>query len=80
VPLHENDVLVLDEASQLATTDLAMILEACQTYADLGCVAVSVTGPYYYKVSQESIEHFFRELAKRSPIPAPTCRGSLPTR
>ena len=25
VPLHENDVLVLDEASQLSTTDLAMV-------------------------------------------------------
>jgi 4-hydroxy-tetrahydrodipicolinate synthase len=51
-----------------AETNLTMILEACRTYADLGCVAVSITGPYYYKVSQESIEHFFRELAKRSPI------------
>ncbi len=51
-----------------AESNLTMILEACQTYADLGCVAVSITGPYYYKVSQESIEHFFRELAKRSPI------------
>ena len=51
-----------------AESNLPMILEACQTYADLGCAAVSVTGPYYYKVSQESIEHFFRELARRSPI------------
>lgn len=51
-----------------AETNLTMILEACRAYADLGCVAVSVTGPYYYKVSQESIEHFFRELAKQSPI------------
>lgn len=51
-----------------AESNLTMILEACQTYAGLGCVAVSITGPYYYKVSQESIEHFFRELAKRSPI------------
>jgi 4-hydroxy-tetrahydrodipicolinate synthase len=51
-----------------AESNLALILEACRAYADLGCVAVSVTGPYYYKVSQESIEHFFRELAKRSPI------------
>ena len=31
VPLHENDVLVLDEASQLATTDLAMVQEAART-------------------------------------------------
>ena len=30
VPLHENDVLVLDEASQLATTDLAMVQEAAR--------------------------------------------------
>src|SRR5512140_3647755 len=51
-----------------AESNLTMIMDACQTYADLGCVAVSITGPYYYKVSQESIEHFFRELARRSPI------------
>jgi 4-hydroxy-tetrahydrodipicolinate synthase len=51
-----------------AEANLDMILDVCRVYADLGCAAVSVTGPYYYKVSQESIEHFFRELAKRSPI------------
>jgi len=51
-----------------AEANLTLILEACRAYADLGCAAVSVTGPYYYKVSQESIEHFFRELARRSPI------------
>src|SRR6202043_1523436 len=31
VPLHQDDVLVLDEASQLATTDLAMVQEAART-------------------------------------------------
>ena len=51
-----------------AETNMDLILDACEFYADLGCVAASVTGPYYFKVSQESIEHFFRELAKRSPI------------
>ena len=51
-----------------AETNLDLILDACRAYADLGCAAVSVTGPYYFKVSQESIEHFFRELARRSPI------------
>jgi hypothetical protein len=30
VPLHQNDVLVLDEASQLSTTDLAMIGDAAR--------------------------------------------------
>lgn len=51
-----------------AEANMDIILDVCRTYADLGCIAVSVTGPYYFKVSQESIEHFFRELAKRSPI------------
>ncbi len=51
-----------------AESNLGLVLEACRAYADLGCTAVSVTGPYYYQVSQQSIEHFFRELARRSPI------------
>jgi 4-hydroxy-tetrahydrodipicolinate synthase len=51
-----------------AEANLDMILDVSKVYADLGCAAVSVTGPYYYKVSQDSIEHFFRELAQRSPI------------
>lgn len=44
------------------------VLQACQFYADLGCRAVSLTGPYYYKVSQDSIEKYFRDLAAQSPI------------
>ncbi len=44
------------------------VLQACKFYADLGCRAVSLTGPYYYKVSQESIEKYFRDLAAKSPI------------
>jgi 2-dehydro-3-deoxy-D-pentonate aldolase len=51
-----------------AESNLTMVLDACRAYADFGCAAVSITGPYYYKVSQESIEHFFRELARQSPI------------
>jgi 4-hydroxy-tetrahydrodipicolinate synthase len=44
------------------------VLQACRFYAELGCRAVSLTGPYYYKVSQDSIEQYFRDLAARSPI------------
>jgi len=51
-----------------AEPNIDLVLKACSRYADLGCRAVSVTGPYYYPVSQESIEHYFRELARRSPI------------
>jgi 2-dehydro-3-deoxy-D-pentonate aldolase len=51
-----------------AESNVAEILEMCRVCADLGCVAVSITGPYYFKVSQESIEYFFREIARQSPI------------
>lgn len=51
-----------------AEPNIAMVLEACKRCADLGCRAVSVTGPYYFKVSQHSIEHYFREIAAKSPI------------
>lgn len=67
--------IVVDEAAGrvpvlagAAEPNVDLVLEACGRYADLGCRAVSVTGPYYYKVSQESIESYFRELADRSPI------------
>lgn len=51
-----------------AESNMDQIMDACKFYADLGCVAVSITGPYYFKVSQQSIEHWFREIAKKSPI------------
>jgi len=45
-----------------------LVLEMCHHCADLGCRAVSITGPYYFKPSQESIEAYFRDLAERTPI------------
>jgi 4-hydroxy-tetrahydrodipicolinate synthase len=51
-----------------AEANLEMTLEMAGHCADLGCRAVSLTGPYYYKLSQESIEEYFRQLAQRSPI------------
>ena len=51
-----------------AEANVRDVLEACRVYADLGCVAVSLTGPYYFKVTQESVEAYFREIAAKSPI------------
>jgi len=51
-----------------AEPNVDLVLEMCRTCADLGCRAVSITGPYYYKLSQESIEEYFREIAAKSPI------------
>ena len=51
-----------------AEPNVDLVLEMCRYCADLGCRAVSITGPYYFKLSQESIEAYFRELAAKSPI------------
>ena len=34
-----------------------------------GCAAVVSTTPYYYKLTQDEVEAWFRELADRSPLP-----------
>ncbi|MBU3666495.1 MAG: dihydrodipicolinate synthase family protein [Chthoniobacterales bacterium] len=51
-----------------AEPNVDLVLDMCRHCADLGCRAVSITGPYYYKLTQESIETYFRELAAKSPI------------
>lgn len=51
-----------------AEPNIDLVLEMCQFCADMGCSAVSITGPYYYKPDQESIEVYFRDLASKSPI------------
>lgn len=51
-----------------AEPNVDLVLDMCGYCADLGCRAVSITGPYYYKLTQESIEEYFRELAAKSPI------------
>ena len=51
-----------------AEPNVDLVLEMCRYCADLGCRAVSITGPYYYKLTQESIEQYFRDIAAQSPI------------
>ena len=51
-----------------AEPNLELTLEMCHYCSELGCRAVSITGPYYYKTSQEGIEEYFREVARHSPI------------
>lgn len=51
-----------------AEPNLEMTLEMCHHCESLKCAAVSITGPYYYKLSQESIEEYFRQIADASPI------------
>lgn len=51
-----------------AEANIDMVLEACRYYADLGCTAAAICGPYYYKLSEASVEEYFAELARRSPL------------
>ncbi len=49
--------------------NLDLTLRACARYHELGCIAVSLTGPYYYKVTSDGVETYFREVARETPIP-----------
>jgi len=51
-----------------AEANTKTILETCAYYKDLGCHAAVLCGPYYYKLSEESIYQHFAEVAERSPI------------
>jgi 4-hydroxy-tetrahydrodipicolinate synthase len=61
-------------------------LRACEAYRTCGAQAVAIVSPYYYRLGQEAIEAYFREIAERSPIdvviyniPAFACPMALET-
>jgi 4-hydroxy-tetrahydrodipicolinate synthase len=51
-----------------AENSIDLVVEASRRYADLGVSAMSVTGPYFYHVSPEGVEEYFREVARRTEI------------
>jgi 4-hydroxy-tetrahydrodipicolinate synthase len=51
-----------------AENSIDLVIQAARRYADLGIRAISVTGPYFFKVSPEGVEAYFREVARRSPL------------
>ena len=63
VPLHENDVLVLDEASQTATNDFAMLLAAAR---QAGARVHSVDDPH--QLGAVEAGGMFRLLAYEVPV------------
>jgi len=50
-----------------ATPELT--LAACEHYAKLGCDAVSLCPPVYFRPGQEALREHFSRLAARSPLP-----------
>ena len=46
---------------------LDLVAAAAKRYADLGCRAITATGPYYFKVTPDGVEAYFREVVRRCP-------------
>ena len=51
-----------------AEANVKETLFACQAYADMGCRAVAIVAPFYYKLTPESVYAYFAEIARNSPI------------
>ena len=43
-------------------------IKACEYYHTLGCRAVAIVSPFYYKLSPQSVYAYFAEIARNSPI------------
>lgn len=51
-----------------AENSIDLVIRAAERYAKMGVRAISVTGPYFFKVSAEGVEAYFREVSRRSPL------------
>jgi 4-hydroxy-tetrahydrodipicolinate synthase len=51
-----------------AEANVQRTIEAATYYHELGCDAVAIVAPFYYKLSQNGVYAFFTEIAKESPI------------
>jgi dihydrodipicolinate synthase/N-acetylneuraminate lyase len=51
-----------------AEANVRETLRACERYHELGCRAVAIVAPFYYKLSEEGVYAYFKEIADRSPI------------
>jgi 4-hydroxy-tetrahydrodipicolinate synthase len=51
-----------------AETNARETILACERYHELGCRAVAIVSPFYYKLSPASVYAYFAEIAKNSPI------------
>ena len=51
-----------------AEANVRETLSACEYYAGLGCRAVAIVSPIYYKLSPASVHAYFREIGRHTPI------------
>ncbi|MCA9226905.1 MAG: dihydrodipicolinate synthase family protein, partial [Planctomycetales bacterium] len=43
-------------------------IRACERYHELGCRAVAIVAPFYYKLSPSGVYAYFKEIADNTPI------------
>jgi dihydrodipicolinate synthase/N-acetylneuraminate lyase len=51
-----------------AEANVKETVKACEYYHRLGCRAVAIVSPFYYKLSPPAVYAYFKEIAKESPI------------
>ncbi len=51
-----------------AEANVQQTLAACEYYHGLGCRAVAIVAPYYYKLSPDNVYAYFREIGRHTPI------------
>jgi 4-hydroxy-tetrahydrodipicolinate synthase len=51
-----------------AEANVKETLRACEYYHSLGCRAVAIVAPFYYKLSPDSVYAYFREIGNNTPI------------
>lgn len=51
-----------------AEANVRETLKACEHYHKLGCRAVAIVAPFYYKLSSAGVYAYFKEIADNSPI------------
>jgi 4-hydroxy-tetrahydrodipicolinate synthase len=51
-----------------AEANVRETLRACERYHELGCRAVAIVSPFYYKLSPAGVYAYFKEIADHSPI------------
>ncbi|MBC8289935.1 MAG: dihydrodipicolinate synthase family protein [Planctomycetes bacterium] len=51
-----------------AEANVKETLRACEHYHSLGCRAVAIVAPFYYKLSPDSVYADFREIGRNTPI------------
>lgn len=67
--------VVLDQAAGrvpvlagVAEPTVAATVRECGRYADLGATAAAVVAPFYFRLREESVEAWFDEIARQSPL------------